>query len=413
MNYDSAPLRTPFRPLQQQMYSSGIATKDRLKDSPMDFSYDSPQREDSLPASSTSSSWLHAEDDKKRPRDAINHHQVFSFGSKESSSASSGPFLFHQPISPTIAGPDVEMSSETTPKRHVVEAVVKTKENSAMEDGNSRPISSGALTRVNRSRGGNSKKGLATSSDQNRKPRSNSQNRNPRKGKPVEQNDDWEDEEVEKQPRSLSQRMGDTMNIQYIFGGNPNTPIEKPQLASWLDPEWCLGMAQFAFNSILLLGVLWLIFGVIRTLQRDVADKVREYELGECSFVAGEITDDGCTSIEFLSEIEACSHSYHLNKCGTDGAVPALATACASWQKCSAKDPAIVGRARVTAETVAEIVNGFVDVVSWKSMVSKFIISGSLLLLVISNKLLSPAFYLAFAHHTCRRHQLYACLSQT
>lgn len=50
--------------------------------------------------------------------------------------------------------------------------------------------------------------------------------------------------------------------------------------------------------------------------------------------------------------------------------MPALATACAAWQKCSAKDPAIVGRARVAAETVAEIVNGFVDVVSWKSMVS-------------------------------------------
>lgn len=50
--------------------------------------------------------------------------------------------------------------------------------------------------------------------------------------------------------------------------------------------------------------------------------------------------------------------------------MPALAAACSSWQKCAAKDPAIVGRARVAAETVAEIVNGFVDVVSWKSMVS-------------------------------------------
>ena len=38
------------------------------------------------------------------------------------------------------------------------------------------------------------------------------------------------------------------------------------------------------------------------------------------------------------------------------------------WQRCSARDPANVGRARVAAETVAEIVNGFVDVVSWKSM---------------------------------------------
>jgi hypothetical protein len=71
---------------------------------------------------------------------------------------------------------------------------------------------------------------------------------------------------------------------------------------------------------------------------------------------------------EYLAEIEMCSQNYHLNRCGTTGAVPALASACASWQRCSARNPANVGRARVAAETVAEIVNGFVDVVSWKSM---------------------------------------------
>lgn len=86
------------------------------------------------------------------------------------------------------------------------------------------------------------------------------------------------------------------------------------------------------------------------TLQHDISDKMREYEM------------------DYLADVEGCSQAYHLNRCGTETAVPALASACAAWQRCSARDPAVIGRARVTAETMAEIVNGFVDVVSWKSM---------------------------------------------
>lgn len=34
------------------------------------------------------------------------------------------------------------------------------------------------------------------------------------------------------------------------------------------------------------------------------------------------------------------------------------------------RDPAIVGRARVGAELIAEVVNGFVEPISWKTLVS-------------------------------------------
>jgi Di-sulfide bridge nucleocytoplasmic transport domain len=64
-----------------------------------------------------------------------------------------------------------------------------------------------------------------------------------------------------------------------------------------------------------------------------------------------------------------CAERFRLNRCGTDMAVPALDGACAQWARCMARDPAIVGKARVAAETFAEIVNGFVDVISWKSMI--------------------------------------------
>jgi hypothetical protein len=258
------------------------STRDRLKDSPMDFSYDSPQRENVLQPSS--SSWLmsgSADDDKKRPREAINKTEVFSFGSKSPTLGSSGAFLFHQPLAPTIAGPDVEMSSDTTPVK-AVPNVASTSDEIVQEDNTSRPIaSSGALTRVSRNRG---KRGAVNS--EQKKPRSGSQTRSRRKTKPIREGE-WEDdeEEEEEQTKTLWRRAGDTTNIQYVFGGSNSASHSDKRHSSMLDPEWCLGMAQFAFNVMLLLGVLWLIFGVVRTLQRDVADKVREYELGECSVV--------------------------------------------------------------------------------------------------------------------------------
>lgn len=73
-----------------------------------------------------------------------------------------------------------------------------------------------------------------------------------------------------------------------------------------------------------------------------------------------------CT--DTLSEITACASAYTANRCGTELQAPALMAACKNWERCSARDPAVVGTARVTAETFAEILNGFVDSVSWKTM---------------------------------------------
>lgn len=280
---DGGPVRTPFRPLHQQIHSPNA--KDRLKDSPMDFSYDSPPRVAPNTAAS-SSAWLEAGPDeaRKRPREAPERTEAFAFGGRGSSTGSSGAFLFHQPLSPTIAGPDVEMSSETTPTKPVapVAAVKDAKDSStqAESSSSSRPLaSSGALTRVSRSRGAGGLRGAGSSEQR----RSHSQTTSRRKARSAPKDDNDDDEwEADDPPKSLRRRMGDTMNIQYVFGGDAvGGNMEKRRGWSWLEPEWCLGMAQFAFNSVLLVGVLWLVYGVVRTLQRDVADKVHEYELGE------------------------------------------------------------------------------------------------------------------------------------
>lgn len=74
------------------------------------------------------------------------------------------------------------------------------------------------------------------------------------------------------------------------------------------------------------------------------------------------------TDADYLGEIASCSSAYAQNRCGTEAQAPALSELCESWKRCSARDPTVVGRARVTAETFAEILNGFVDAVSWKTM---------------------------------------------
>jgi hypothetical protein len=43
--------------------------------------------------------------------------------------------------------------------------------------------------------------------------------------------------------------------------------------------------------------------------------------------------------------------------------------ACLAWEKCMNRDPTVVGRARVSAETFAEIINSFIEPISYKTMV--------------------------------------------
>ncbi|WFD04440.1 hypothetical protein MOBT1_003150 [Malassezia obtusa] len=148
------------------------------------------------------------------------------------------------------------------------------------------------------------------------------------------------------QARSFSERARD-----YLYGRARHAPKEPAPRPDLLDrPEVFLTYAQVIFNASILLVFLYLLFCMVYTVQRDVSQKVHEYE------------------IEYLGEIAACTAAYEANRCGTELQAPALTEACATWQRCSARDPTVVGRARVTAETFAEILNGFVDAVSWKTM---------------------------------------------
>ena len=135
---------------------------------------------------------------------------------------------------------------------------------------------------------------------------------------------------------------------------DPATRSEAPRpalsLGSLPRPETLLTYAQVVFNLSILVVFLYLLLNIVLTIQHDVSQKVREYEL------------------DYLGEISSCEARYTSNRCGSDMQAPALSEACEAWRRCASRDPTVVGRARVTAETFAEILNGFVDVVSWKTM---------------------------------------------
>lgn len=86
---------------------------------------------------------------------------------------------------------------------------------------------------------------------------------------------------------------------------------------------------------------------------------------------------DACPNLNPLSdivqEIGMCATQYKNNLCESNP-VPAMIQQCASWKTCMDRDPTIVGRARVGAELIAEVVNGFVEPISWKTLVSTCIV---------------------------------------
>ena len=45
---------------------------------------------------------------------------------------------------------------------------------------------------------------------------------------------------------------------------------------------------------------------------------------------------------------------------------------CGAWETCMNRDPTVVGRAKVGAELIAEVINGFVEPISWKTLVRPF-----------------------------------------
>ncbi|RPA97133.1 hypothetical protein L873DRAFT_1771818 [Choiromyces venosus 120613-1] len=107
---------------------------------------------------------------------------------------------------------------------------------------------------------------------------------------------------------------------------------------------------QLFFNLSMILLLMYAVFCFYLTVRRDVDQKVEEY------------------SAEIVQEMSQCAKEYVENRCDPNMRVPAMEIRCTAWERCMNRDPSQIGRARVSAETFAEIINSFIEPISYKTM---------------------------------------------
>ncbi|KAI8332830.1 Di-sulfide bridge nucleocytoplasmic transport domain-containing protein [Chlamydoabsidia padenii] len=142
-----------------------------------------------------------------------------------------------------------------------------------------------------------------------------------------------------------------------------SSPAKHWPAATTLVPTWTdylyhrslsstiMGYIQLICNIIILSTVGYILIQLIWTLQQDFQIKADEY------------------TNALIQEIQSCAHQYKINMCHPETRVPALEKKCEAWLSCSNRGPSQVTKAKVSAETIAEIFNSFFDALSYKTMI--------------------------------------------
>ncbi|KAF9457462.1 Di-sulfide bridge nucleocytoplasmic transport domain-containing protein [Collybia nuda] len=327
------------------------ATTPRGTEAPMDYQW--TNRQNRTP------SWVDTNDPstpRKRPHEDLSHTpsvlgapRTPFFGSNQNV-----PFIFNQNATPSTphqhpwAPPPLFSPDKAFPKNMLQDepndvdmSEVSPDKVDDKKPENGRVVASGAMRRVYNMRQ-KSRSGWAS-------------RRLMEEGEFVDADDSGSEDEMD---RALMQNTSNhyTLNI-------PAPPPPQSDL-----PYVLLGYLQFLFNLSLLLLFLYVVVQFILTVQRDVEQRISEY------------------SMDIVQEIAICALQYKTNLCATN-AIPAMAQQCANWETCMNRDPAIVGRAKVGAEMIAEVVNGFVEPISWKALA--FTLTSLSFLTVFINSLLS------------------------
>lgn len=184
--------------------------------------------------------------------------------------------------------------------------------------------------------------------------------------------------------------------IDFEFPKSPNDPPPQTPRSEtkrfYNDPAipYTLSLyLQIIVNIVVCSVFVYFLYMIMTTIQFDVDKKVEEY------------------SSEILGEIAECSRQYLLNNCMPGKRAPALETICTSWEKCMNRDPTVVGRARVSAETFSEALEGFIRPLSMKTwsvllagVIISFVFPNALFFLSRSTKNVVKPFSFLFNHAT-------------
>ncbi|RPB08177.1 hypothetical protein P167DRAFT_568123 [Morchella conica CCBAS932] len=128
-----------------------------------------------------------------------------------------------------------------------------------------------------------------------------------------------------------------------------------PRPARWADnhrdvPLIISQYVQLFFNTTLVLLFLYALLSAYVTVRRDVSEKLSQH------------------SADLVAAANTCAQEFLINRCAPGIRVPALQKACAEWERCMNRDHTQVGKARLSAQTFAEIVESFVEPVSYRTM---------------------------------------------
>ncbi|KAG2230221.1 hypothetical protein INT48_002091, partial [Thamnidium elegans] len=106
---------------------------------------------------------------------------------------------------------------------------------------------------------------------------------------------------------------------------------------------------QMAFNIVITITVLYIFIKIVLVVKQDFKLKALEH-------------------FDVLHQEKIiCTKNYMLNHCGQEDRVPAIETMCMEWANCMQKD-IVVAQAKVSAEAIAEIINSFVEPISYKTL---------------------------------------------
>ncbi|KAI0706195.1 Di-sulfide bridge nucleocytoplasmic transport domain-containing protein [Cytidiella melzeri] len=304
----------------------------------MDFEYTS------RPSSTTRPSWASDVDDPSTPRKQTNTPtSPFPPHTPTFGRIHDVPFMLNIPPPQTPQNPNTWVPPDTTKDVDMAEASPPQPSSKERDENDT---AAGGLIRVFKSR---------------QRQRERSRLAAAAKKVQVEDDDESGGESDEEEDGIVTPITQNTSNHYTLNLPSPTAPQSDT-------PYVLLGYLQFFFNLSLVLLFLYLLVQFILTVQRDVEHRISEY------------------SMDIVQEIAQCAMHYRANLC-VENPIPAMAHQCGLWETCMNRDPTKVGRARVGAELIAEVVNGFVEPISWKTLI--FSITSLSFLTVFVNSLLS------------------------
>eukprot|EP00182_Erythrolobus_australicus_P000012 CAMPEP_0185836868 /NCGR_PEP_ID=MMETSP1353-20130828/10421_1 /TAXON_ID=1077150 /ORGANISM="Erythrolobus australicus, Strain CCMP3124" /LENGTH=424 /DNA_ID=CAMNT_0028535709 /DNA_START=289 /DNA_END=1564 /DNA_ORIENTATION=- len=132
-------------------------------------------------------------------------------------------------------------------------------------------------------------------------------------------------------------------------------------------PYLAASLLQILFNAVVAGVSLYLLIALVLNVRSDVrrkvADEIEVLELG----------------------VARCAHQYDINYCGELASrSPHMREQCTSWEKCMNRDTSDGAlTTRLLAETLAEVINSFVEPLATRSML--FIVAAVVTVIVLSN----------------------------